>query len=145
MAQVTMDSKEYLEMVEKIRHLEQVEKDMLNNVEVMINLESNYNKCSVNITPTFTAKIQKQVASKIAETVIEEPVVMDHLFEKNSHYLNLKSGYIVSNLYNESRDYEVDLFTDKTFKAAWDKAKQRAEAAEIKCEIVEKCIDEEEE
>ena len=40
MAQVTMDSKEYLEMVEKIRHLEQVEKDMLNNVEVELNLES---------------------------------------------------------------------------------------------------------
>ena len=39
MAQVTMDSKEYLEMVEKIRHLEQVEKDMLNNVEVELNLE----------------------------------------------------------------------------------------------------------
>lgn len=145
MAQVTMDSKEYLEMVEKIRHLEQVEKDMLNNVEVRINLESSYNKCRVNITPTFTAKIQKQVVSKIVETVIEEPMVMDHLFKENSHYLNLKNGYIGSNLYDESRDYEVDLFTDKTFEAAWDKAKQRAEAAEIKCEIVEKCIDEEEE
>lgn len=145
MVQVTMDSKEYLEMVEKIRHLEQVEKDMLNNVEVMINLASSYNKCSINITPTFTAKIQKQVVSKIVETIIEEPIVMDHLFEKNSHYLNLKSGYIGSNLYDESRDYEVDLFTDKAFEAAWDKAKQRAEAAEIKCEIVEKCIDEEEE
>lgn len=145
MAQVTMDSKEYLEMVEKIRHLEQVEKDMLNNVEVMINLKSSYNKCSINITPTFTAKIQKQVVSKIVETIIEEPIVMDHLFKENSHYLNLKSGYIGSNWYNESRDYEVDLFTDKTFEAAWDKAKQRAEAAEVKCEIVEKCIDEEEE
>ena len=145
MAQVTMDSKEYLEMVEKIRHLEQVEKDMLNNVEVMINLASSYNKCSINITPTFTAKIQKQVVSKIVETIIEEPMVMDHLFEENSHYLNLKNGYIGSNWYDESRDYEVDLFTDKTFEAAWDKAKQRAEAAEIKCEIVEKCIDEEEE
>ena len=145
MAQVTMDSKEYLEMVEKIRHLEQVEKDMLNNVEVMINLKSSYNKCSINITPTFTAKIQKQVVSKIVETIIEEPIVMDHLFKENSHYLNLKSGYIGSNWYNESRGYEVDLFTDKAFEAAWDKAKQRAEAAEVKCEIVEKCIDEEEE
>lgn len=145
MAQVTMDSKEYLEMVEKIRHLEQVEKDMLNNVEVELNLESKYNKCNIRIAPTFTAKIQKQVVSKIVEVIVAEPAVMDHLFEENSHYLSLKSGYISSNWYDETRDYEVDLFTDKTFEAAWDKAKQRAEAAEIKCEIVEKCIDEEEE
>ena len=91
------------------------------------------------------AKIQKQVVSKIVEVIVAEPTVMDHLFEENSHYLSLKSGYISSNWYDESRDYEVDLFTDKTFEAAWDKAKQRAEAAEVKCEIVEKCIDEEEE
>ena len=139
MAQVTMDSKEYLEMVEKIRHLEQVEKDMLNNVEVMINLASSYNKCSINITPTFTAKIQKQVVSKIVETVIEEPMVMDHLFEENRHFLNLNSGYISSNWDDMPREHEVDLLMDKTFKAAWDKAKQRAEEAEaIDAELMNK-------
>ena len=130
MAQVTMTSQEYLEMVEAIRRLEQLEKDMLDNVEVEVDLESSYNKCSIEIVPTFTAKVQKQVISKIVGVITAEPIVMDHLFEENKHFLNLNSGYISSNWDDEPREHEVDLFTDKTFKAAWDKAKQREEAAE---------------
>ena len=130
MAQVTMTSQEYLEMVEAIRRLEQLEKDMLDNVEVEVDLESSYNKCSIEIVPTFTAKVQKQVISKIVGVITAEPIVMDHLFEENKHFLNLSSGYISSNWDDMPREHEVDLFTDKTFKAAWDKAKQREEAAE---------------
>ena len=65
MAQVTMTSQEYLEMVEAIRRLEQLEKDMLDNVEVEVDLESSYNKCSIEIVPTFTAKVQKQVIVRL--------------------------------------------------------------------------------
>ena len=142
MAQVTMTSQEYLEMVDAVRRLEQVEKDMLDNVEVELNLESSYNKCSIEIVPTFTAKVQKQVISKIVGVITSEPVVMDHLFEESEHFLNLKNGYISSNWDDMPKEHEVDLFTDKTFKAAWDKAKQREEAAEaVDAEI----MDEEEE
>ena len=139
MAQVTMTSQEYLEMVEAIRRLEQLEKDMLDNVEVEVDLESSYNKCSIEIVPTFTAKVQKQVISKIVGVIAAEPIVMDHLFEENKHFLNLNSGYISSNWDDMPREHEVDLFTDKTFKAAWDKAKQRAEEAEaIDAELMNK-------
>ena len=130
MAQVTMTSQEYLEMVDTVRRLEQLEKDMLDNVEVEVDLESSYNKCSIEIVPTFTAKVQKQVISKIVGVITAEPIVMDHLFEENRHFLNLNSGYISSNWDDMPREHEVDLFTDKTFKAAWDKAKQREEASE---------------
>ena len=142
MAQVTMTSQEYLEMVEAVRRLEQLEKDMLDNVEVEVDLESSYNKCSIEIVPTFTAKVQKQVISKIVGIITAEPIVMDHLFEENKHFLNLNSGYISSNWDDMPREHEVDLFTDKTFKAAWDKAKQREEAAEA---VDAELIDEEEE
>ena len=139
MAQVTMTSQEYLEMVEAIRRLEQLEKDMLDNVEVEVDLESSYNKCSIEIVPTFTAKVQKQVISKIVGAIAAEPIVMDHLFEENKHFLNLNSGYISSNWDDMPREHEVDLFTDKTFKAAWDKAKQREEAAEaVDAELMNK-------
>ena len=139
MAQVTMTSQEYLEMVEAVRRLEQLEKDMLDNVEVEVDLESSYNKCSIEIVPTFTAKVQKQVISKIVGVIAAEPIVMDHLFEENKHFLNLNSGYISSNWDDMPREHEVDLFTDKTFKAAWDKAKQRAEEAEaIDAELMNK-------
>ena len=139
MAQVTMTSQEYLEMVEAIRRLEQLEKDMLDNVEVEVDLESSYNKCSIEIVPTFTAKVQKQVISKIVGVIATEPIVMDHLFEENKHFLNLNSGYISSNWDDMPREHEVDLFTDKTFKAAWDKAKQRAEEAEaVDAELMNK-------
>ena len=130
MAQVTMTSQEYLEMVEAIRRLEQLEKDMLDNVEVEVDLESSYNKCSIEIVPTFTAKVQKQVISKIVGVIAAEPIVMDHLFEENKHFLNLNSGYISSNWDDMPREHEVDLLMEETFKAAWDKAKQRAEKAE---------------
>ena len=138
MAQVTMTSQEYLEMVDTVRRLEQLEKDMLDNVEVEVDLESSYNKCSIEIVPTFTAKVQKQVISKIVGVIAAEPIVMDHLFEENKHFLNLNSGYISSNWDDMPREHEVDLFTDKVFKAAWDKAKQREEAAEaINAEIMD--------
>ena len=130
MAQVTMTSQEYLEMVDAVRRLEQVEKDMLDNVEVELNLESSYNKCRIEIVPTFTAKIQKQIVSKIVGVITAEPIVMDHLFEENRHFLSIESGYISDNWNDMPREHEVDLFTDKVFKAAWDKAKQRAEEAE---------------
>ena len=142
MAQVTMTSQEYLEMVDAMRSLEQVEKDMLNNVEVKVDLESSYSKCYINIVPTFTAKIQKQIISKVVGVIAAEPVVMDQLFEENKHFLNMDSGYVSSNWNDEPREHEVDLFTDKTFKAAWDEAKQRAEAAEA---INAELMDEEEE
>ena len=139
MAQVTMTSQEYLEMVDTVRRLEQLEKDMLDNVEVEVDLESSYNKCSIEIVPTFTAKVQKQVISKIVDVITAEPIVMDHLFEENKHFLNLNSGYISSNWDDMPREHDVDLFTDKTFKAAWDKAKQREEAAEaIDAELMNK-------
>ena len=130
MAQVTMTSQEYLEMVDAVRRLEQVEKDMLDNVEIELNLESSYNKCRIEIVPTFTAKIQKQMVSKIVGVITAEPIVMDHLFEENRHFLNLNSGYISSNWDDMPREHEVDLLMEETFKAAWDKAKQRAEEAE---------------
>ena len=142
MAQVTMTSQEYLEMVDAMRRLEQLEKDMLDNVEVELNLESSYSKCNIEIVPTFTAKMQKQVISKVVGVIAVEPIVMDQLFEENKHFLNIKSGYIGSNWDDEPREHEVDLFTDKTFKAAWDKAKQRAKAAEA---IDAELMDEEEE
>ena len=142
MAQVTMTSQEYLEMVDAVRRLEQVEKDMLDNVEVELNLESSYSKCRIEIVPTFTAKIQKQMVSKIVGVITAEPIVMDHLFEENEHFLNIKSGYIRSNWNDVPGEHEVDLLTDKVFKAAWDKAKQREEASEA---IDAKLMDEEEE
>ena len=142
MAQVTMTSQEYLEMVEAIRRLEQLEKDMLDNVEVEVDLESSYNKCSIEIVPTFTAKVQKQVISKIVGVITSEPVVMDHLFEENEHFLNIKNGYISSSWDDMPREHEVDLLMDETFKAAWDKAKQREEAAEA---VDAELMDEEEE
>lgn len=130
MAQVTMTSQEYLDMVDAVRRLEQIEKDMLDNVEIELNLESMYNKCSIEIVPTFTTKIQKQIVSKIVGVIAAEPILMDHLFKENRHFLNIKRGYINSNWDDEPKKYEVDLFTDKVFKAAWDKAKQREEEAE---------------
>lgn len=128
MAQVTMTSQEYLEMVDAVRRLEQIEQDMLDNVEVRLDLESKYRMCNIGIVPTFTAKVQKQIVNKVVRVIAAEPIIMDHLFEENEHFLNMCHGYISSSWDGKPKENEVDLFTNKAFKAAWDMAKQRAEA-----------------
>ena len=139
MAQVTMTSQEYLEMVDAVRRLEQVEKDMLDYVKVELNPEGYCYKYNIEIVPTFTAKIQKQIVSKIVGVIAAEPIVMDQLFVENRHFLNIEDGCISSNWDDMPREHEMDLFTDKVFKAAWDKAKQREEAAEaIDAELMNK-------
>jgi len=142
MAQVTMTSQEYLDMIDAIRRLEQVEKDMLDNVEVKVDLDNSYDKCRIAIVPTFTAKVQKQVISKIVGAITTEHIVMHHLFEENRHFLNLNRGCINDNWDDMPREHEVDLLMDETFKAAWDKARLRAEEAE---EIDAELMNEEEE
>lgn len=135
MAQVTMTSQEYLEMVDTVRRLEQVEKDMLDNVEVTVNPESTYSKYRISITPTFTPVVEKQIVHKIVDGLVASDVVMDLLYAEKEHFLKVQDGYIRSHWDDECEPGEVDLLKDKVFKRAWDAAKERVEA----------CVEEEDE
>ena len=57
MAQVTMTSQEYLEMVEAVRRLEQLEKEMIDPVEVEEDLERQHNTRRNEIYANETAQL----------------------------------------------------------------------------------------
>lgn len=127
MAQVTMTSQEYLELVDKARRLEQLEQLMLENVEVEVDPESSYRKYRISITPTFTPVIEKQVVRKIVDGLVTSDAVMDELYVEREHFLKVQDGYIRSHWGDECEPGEVDLLKDKAFKKAWDKALARME------------------
>ncbi len=132
MANVTMTSVEYLEFVDYARDLEQVEREMIDNVQIEPNLESNYKKYTLNITPTFTEKIRMAVVNKIAKVLITETEIMDSLYANNSHYVDIKNNMITWSCYEKPDKNLLDLCTYIPFKTAWDKAKCRAEEAKEK-------------
>lgn len=131
MAQVTMSSQEYLELVEKERRLDQLEKDMLDAVEIKINPDSSYQKFRLNTQLVMSKKVEHQVVRKIVDAIKDVDAVMDELIEDNKHFLDIGSGVITYNWDECPNKGEIDLFTDKAFKEAWDKHVMKGEEDEV--------------
>jgi len=127
MAQVSMSSTEYLELVDMQRELAQLKKDQLAGVEIEVDEESSYNKIRINITPVFAREVRKQIIQQVISSVVQSKVVMKDLVGDNKHFLDLERGSITYNWNDEPEDGQVDLLQDKTFKAAFEAAKRAAE------------------
>lgn len=128
MAQVTMDSREYLELVDKARKLDALEKDMVENIEVTVDEENRYSHYNIRITPTFSTGIVSQVISKVVKTLLTSQVVMTELVEENRHFLNMCSGNITYNWDDKPEENEMDLLQNKEFRAMWENIKKDMEA-----------------
>lgn len=128
MAQVTMTSQEYLELVFKARKLDQLEQAMLENVEVTVDPERTYSKYEIRIEPTLTEDVQKQVIRKVVDELVAHDFVMDDLCGDNKRFMSVSDGYIRHNWDNKPEVGEIDLMTDKAFKKAWDEARARLDA-----------------
>lgn len=131
MAQVTMSSQEYLELVEKVRRLDQLEKDMLDAVEIELNLDSSYQKFRLDTQFVMSKKVEHQVVRKIVDAIKDVDAVMDDLIADNKHFLNISHGAITYNWDDRPDKGEIDLFTDKAFKEAWDKRAMRGKEDEV--------------
>lgn len=137
MAQVTMTSQEYLELIEKVRRLEQLEQDIVDGVKVELNPEGSYSKYSIHVETVMTANARRQVVRKIVDAIKSEDYVMDNLVSDNQHFFNPDISHICGHWDDKAEPGETDLLTDKAFKAAWDAAQAR-----LACKTAE---DEEEE
>ena len=131
MAQVTMTSQEYLELVEKVRRLDQLEKDMLDAVEIELTPDSSYHKFRLNTQLVMSKKVEPQVVRKIVDAIKDVDAVMDELIADNKHFLDIGRGVITYNWDEHPDKGEIDLFTDKAFKEAWDKCKMRGKEDEV--------------
>lgn len=127
MANVTMTSVEYLELVDYARDLEQLKRDMIDNVKIEIRPYSTYCRYGLDIIPTFTEDMKRAVCRKIAKVIIEDTEIMDTLYKTDSHYVDLSNNLITYCWGMRDKKNFLDLFTDASFKIAWDKAKCRAE------------------
>ena len=121
MAQVTMDSKEYLEMVDKVRTLEKVESKMVDNVTFELTPDNKYSTYNIRIITTFTDSAKKLVVDKIVEMVKSHEDVLKELVKENQHVLDLVTGSIHFRWDRDLDPTEVDLLDNKEFKEAWER------------------------
>lgn len=128
MAQVTMDSKEYLELIEKVRRLEQLEQDIVDGVKVELDPEGSYRLYSIHVETVMTVNARRQVVRKIVDAIKSEDYVMDKLVRENQHFFNPDFSYIREHWNDTAEPGETDLLTDKAFKVAWDAAQARLAA-----------------
>lgn len=129
MAQVTMDSKEYLEFVDKARQLEVLKSRMVDECEISVDAERTWGPVSVAFSPIFPQDVLDQIVERVTDAIVAVPEVVGRLVAENEHFLNLSSGQISSHWDDTPGHNEVDLLLNKKFKAVWEEAKQ-AEVAE---------------
>lgn len=124
MAQVTMDSKEYLGFVDKARQLDSMKRRMVEEIEVRINTETTYHPVHVTFHPIIPQDTMAQIVETVVDTVLAEPKVMGLLVEENNHFLNMVTGLIYTRWDDKPEGDEVDLLQNKKFREAWEAIKQ---------------------
>lgn len=124
MAQVTMDSKEYLEFVDKARQLEVLKSRMVDECEISVDLERSWSPVNVTFHPVFPQDTLDQIVELVTDAIVAVPEAVGKLVAENEHFLNLASGHINSHWDDTPERDEVDLLLNKKFKAAWEEAKQ---------------------
>lgn len=129
MAQVTMDSKEYLEFVDKARQLEALKSRILDECEVSVDPERSWGPVNVIFHPVFPQDTLDQIVELVTDAIVAVPEAVGKLVAENEHFLNLLTGHVNSHWDDTPECNEVDLLLNKKFKAAWEEAKQ-AEAVE---------------
>lgn len=134
MAQITMDSTEYLELIDKARMLDKIEQEMVANVEITLDPDGTFRKFSPRIIPAFTDNAVKQIIRKVVDALISEDYVMDDLVPEGAHFLNLSTGWVSYSWNNTPAEGEVDLLKDKAFKEAWDAAVTRRADKSVEAE-----------
>ncbi len=128
MAQVTMDSKEYLVLIDKERQLDVLKSRMVDEVEIKMDVNDPWG-CGVHIIfhPIIPQDTMDQIVERITDTVLAEPGAMAKLLENDTHFLNMSSGSITSHWDDQPAEDEVDLLQNREFRTAWEAVKQEKE------------------
>lgn len=125
MAQVTMTSEEYLELIAKVRRLDKLEQDIVDGITVELRPDGTYSKYNIHVQPVMTQETEQRVVRKIVDAIKDVDYVMDDLVREDAHFFNPTNGYINSRWNNKPEPGEIDLLKDKAFKVAWDAEQAR--------------------
>ena len=118
MAQITMDSKEYLELVDKSRAWDTLNARLVEETVVDIN-EDHYNGYHIDLPFSIPEEIKKSIARKVVEELVQSDDVMKKLVADSTTMLNLRSGYIDRN-WGYNKPEEVDLMKFPEFKVKYE-------------------------
>lgn len=122
MAQVTMDSKEYLELIAAQRELERMKQEMLAGFSFKYD-EGAYNKYRCKFDLVIPKDVQDQIASKVIEVCINTPEMMQECWEDNLTVFNMNTMQL-SRHWSSLEPGDVDLLEYPDFQAAYAKCEE---------------------
>lgn len=132
MAQVTMDSKEYLEMITQIRELEQLKRDLIEGFTFDYN-EDSYSGYTCSYKNVIPVDVRKAIVAKVVQTCVSNTELMQTLCVEQRVVFDLSTMTMVRDWgYNE--EHYIGLLNYPEFKKAYQAA----------CEAVEQKYEEEE-
>lgn len=126
MAQVTMDSKEYIELLDKSRGWDSLAENLIQETTVDFS-EEHHMGYSIKIAFGMPKKAKMGIAQKIVEQVIKQDDVMRNLVKADETMLDVQAGYFARN-WGDNRTNQVDMMKFPEFKTKYEAIK--AELAE---------------
>lgn len=118
MAQVTMDSKEYIELLDKARAWDRLHDKAVEDTVIQLG-EDHYRGYHIEIANVLTDKAKLGIAKKVAEAVLTSDSLMRSLVAERTTVLDVKSGYI-GHSWNRDNETEVDLMKIPEFKVRYE-------------------------
>lgn len=139
MAQVTMDSKEYIAFFQAQRDAEVMVRDLKNAIEVTKMTQEKDDRDDVRVTFKLPKTVQELLWESVAEQLNADDATMDYLVGKNKQYFVLDNQYFTS--YDWNHD-DVDISKHQLTKAAWGRAVVRlAEKKALEPTVIEESIE----
>lgn len=128
MAQVTMDSKEYIELLDKSRAWDRLNERLVEETTVEVS-EDHYRGYRIDFAFPYTKEAKTGIARKVAKALAESDAVMHTMVAEQTTVLDLNGGYVGRN-WNENKEHEVDLMQVPEFKAKYEAISAEAEEEE---------------
>lgn len=128
MAQVTMDSKEYIELLDKARAWDRLNERLVEETTVEVN-EDYYRGYRIDFAFAFTPEAKMGITYKVAKALAESDAVMRTMVAEQTTVLDMNNGYVSRN-WNDNKEHEADLMQVPEFKAKYEAISAEAEEEE---------------
>ena len=125
MAQVTMDSKEYLELIAAQKELEHLKKALLDGFKFEYSPES-YRKYKCEFQPELPADIVERITNKVLEECLSNPGLMKALNDDSETVFDIKAMQMCRD-WGDKDPYFIHLLEYPDFQAAYAKCEEEEE------------------
>ena len=129
MAQVSMDAREYNELVRKAEAYDELIKQLGDNLEVSFDNSTKWRPVGITLHTTFGEHLNRHLVRIAATQLAKISEAMDYLVGENEYIFDMEKTYITDPNWDERlRKNQYDMrYECKSFKDAWNAATKRAE------------------